>query len=83
MTKRFGYTLLTFAFGVIFGATVALVLTPWRGEEVRDRLSKVPAERKLERVRKKLEKLEEKINEQLKESKSNNGIEEQTQSSEG
>ena len=69
MSKRCGYSILAFTLGAIFGASLALILTPWRGEEVRDRLSRVPAERKLERVRKKLEKLEERINKQLQDSK--------------
>lgn len=78
MSKRCGYSILAFAFGTIFGASLALILTPWRGEEVRDRLSRVPAEKKLERVRKKLEKLEERINKQLQESKDSTDTEEQT-----
>ena len=78
MSKRCGYSLLAFALGAVLGATVAVVLTPWRGEEVRDRLGRVPAEKKLDRVRKKLEKLEEKINKQLKESKNSDSTEEET-----
>ncbi len=58
---------LSFVLGALFGAALAIILTPWRGEEVRDLLTGDPVDRKLRRVRKKLAQLEERLEKKLQE----------------
>lgn len=68
---------LSFVLGAIFGAALAVVLTPWRGEEVRDLLTRDPVDRKLKRVRKKLAQLEERLEKRLETERSLRGISEE------
>ncbi len=68
---------LSFVLGALFGAALAVILTPWRGEEVRDLLTRDPVDRKLKRVRKKLAQLEERLEKRLEAERRLRGISEE------
>jgi len=54
-------SLSSFLFGIVIGAGIALILTPWEGSELREKLgiSKEDVEKKVRRVKRKIRKLEE------------------------